>query len=182
MNHRNLLIILVIFFMNINFTGCFRIIHHNELRAISDANKFLFLICNRKYKDAYPLMHSNLREKVNFNRFRKDLERSFFEEYGDISQLIFSHYFPVLGKRAIQLFYTAYYGSGRKVILHLVLAGDAKKGYQILVLDFGNIMPYPPKTKHYGIEKLKITGKVIVKPDTIIITPEELREKIEIED
>ncbi|MCK4225860.1 hypothetical protein KAX29_03110 [candidate division WOR-3 bacterium] len=99
-----------------------------------------------------------------------------------IERITFDYYLPVSGQRAIQLYYKVYYNSGMGNILHLVLLGDGRKGYKVFIIDFGDVAKYPPNIKYYGVKKQKIEGEIVIKPDTIIITPEELREKIEIED
>lgn len=159
-----------------------QVVHHNQFKAISSANKLLTLLFNKRYKDAYLKLHLNTKERLPFEVFQEMSDQVFFKMSKGIERITFDYYLPVSGQRAIQLYYKVYYNSGMGNILHLVLLGDGRKGYKVFIIDFGDVAKYPPNIKYYGVKKQKIEGEIVIKPDTIIITPEELREKIEFED
>lgn len=164
------------------FTDNLQLIQHSQFKAIASANKVLSLLFNKKYKDAYILLHLDFHKEMDLKLFKKVGRMAFFEESEGIKQLTFDFYLPVPGQRAIQLFYKFDYNSGEESTLNIVLLGDAKKGYKIVFMDFTCEGPSSSDIKIYGLKKWEIEGEIVIKPDTIIITPEELREKIEFED
>ena len=176
---RTLLIGLVLFF---SLSSCLQLIHHSQYKAVSSANKVLSLLFNERYEEAYLKLHPNAQEKVPFEIFKKLMQQVFFEMSSGIERITFDYYLPVSGQRAIQLYYKVYYNSGMGNILHLVLLGDGRKGYKVFIIDFGDVAKYPPNIKYYGVKKQKIGGEIVIKPDTIIITPDELKEMIKFED
>ena len=70
---------------NLRFIGiffclqsCIQLIHHNQFKAISSANKLLTLLFNKRYKDAYLKLHLNTKERLPFEVFQEMSDQVFF--------------------------------------------------------------------------------------------------------
>lgn len=120
---------------------------------------------------AYILLHEKFHRSMSPNEFKKALGEAFFEENEGIEKLAFDYYLPIPGQKAIQLIYKVSYKSGERRNLHIVLLGDAEKGYKIAYMNLTSKEPELPDVKIYGMKKLRIKDEIIIKPDTIIIKP-----------
>ncbi len=157
-------------------------IHHNQYIAIYYANKTLSLLLKEKYEEAYSDLDPGLKERVPFEIFKALADSSLSRWEGGVKKIEFDYYLPVLGQRAIELFYQITYNNpGKELVLHLILVGDSKEGYEVYLIDFGNEVKARPNVKVINQQKQEIEGEVIIKPDTIIVNPEVLREFLELQ-
>jgi len=158
--------------------SCIMVTQHDYYKAISSANKTLWLLFNKEYEKAYNELHLEAKEKVPFEIFSEMMQMAFCDKMaGNLKKMKFDYYVPVTGEKAIQLYYKiAYNNPSMGNILHLVLLGDAVEGYRVYILDFGNVAKYPPNVKYFNQKKQKIKEDIVIETDTIIITPDSLRE------
>ncbi len=164
-------IILILISSIIVLSHCVRQLEHDTFKAVTITNKVLFGLFNKNYKEVFLQFHPDLLKEFTFEEFRDAMEKVYFEESGGIKEIVFDSYLPVLGQRAIQLYYIACFNSGDEVVIHFVLFGDAKEGYKMRIFDFGDQIKYPPNVKYMGAELKKIkTGlNIIINADTIIV-------------
>lgn len=149
-------------------SGCsVNMIEHDPDKAIDTANKFLFDLLREDYSSAYKQhVRDALKKELSFQQFESDLKLS-KKERGPIEKADFDGYKPVPGERAIQLYYKVQHKEAGSIVYHLVLEGDGKSGYKIIVGDIGNQMPYPPNSDLGGIEKLNDGIQVEITRDGI---------------
>ncbi|MEJ2183368.1 MAG: hypothetical protein P8Y66_07575 [Nitrospirota bacterium] len=146
---------LIVFFALVTYACSVSSIYHDEDKAIIVANSFLKALINEDYDKAYSTFLSDrLKENVKLERFKSDLKDS-QKIRGHLKKAVFDSYQPVPGQRAIQLYYNVTHDKIGAVPYHLVLEGDGKAGYTIIVLDIGNQMQYPPNIKFIGVKKIK---------------------------
>jgi len=160
--------------------GGVQIIAHNQYMAISETNKTLTLLFDKKFEEAYVRFHPEFQKQMKYELFEKVLYAVMFEESEGINKIAFDYYLPVPGQKAIQLFYKIDQNSGEKHELKVVLLGDVEEGYKIVFMDFiydKDESSYDIKI--FGVERMEIDGEIIIKPDTTIITPDSLRETLE---
>lgn len=141
---------------------------HDEQKAIDIANSFLLNVVREDYRAAYDAQISkSFKKSVPFDEFASGLKQS-REERGKLTKVSFDYFQPVPKENAIQLFYKAKY-EVEQVPVHLVLAGDGKEGYKIIVVAVGNTIKYPPNMAYVGIPKMgedisiQVTAKGIKK-------------------
>jgi len=157
-------------------------IHHNHYIAISSANKTICLLLKEEYEKAYLDAHPELQKNGPCELFKAAMDSSLFRFEGGVEKIEFDYFLPVLGQRAIELFYQITYNNpGKELVLHLVLVGDSKEGYEVCLIDFGNEVKARPNVKVINQQKQEIEGEVIIKPDTIIVNPDVLREFLELQ-
>jgi len=157
-------------------------IHHNQYIAISSANKTICLLLKEEYEKAYLDAHPELQKNGPCELFKAAMDSSLFRFEGGVKKIEFDYFLPVQGKRAIELFYqTSYNNPEKELVLHLALLGDRKEGYKVCLIDFGNAIKFRPNVKVINQQKQKIEGEIIIKPDTIIVNPEVLREFLELQ-
>ena len=162
--------------------GAVQVIAHSQYMAIAVANKTLTLLFDQNFEEAYLLFHLEFQKQMKYELFEQVLHAAMFEENEGIKEITFDYYLPVPGQKAIQLFYKTNYHSGKENKLHVVLLGDVDEGYKIVYMDFISGEKPSYNIKIFGSDKWEIDGSIIIKPDTIIITPDSLREKLEFEE
>ncbi len=162
--------------------GAVQIIAHNQYMAIAVANKTLTLLFDKNFEEAYLLFQLEFQKQMKYELFEEVLHAAMFEENEGIKEIAFDYYLPVPGQKAIQLFYKTNYNSEKENKLHVVLLGDVDEGYKIVYMDFISGEGPSYNIKIFGLEKWEIDGSIIIKPDTIIITPDSLRKKLEFEE
>jgi len=173
-----------IFFLALFFQiSCLTFIHHNQYMAISSANKMLSLLLKEEYEEAYLDAHPEFQKNGPCELFKAAMDSSLFRFEGGVEKIEFDYFLPVQGQRAIELLYQITYNNpGKELALHIALLGDSKEGYKVCLIDFGNVIRFRTNVKVINQQKQKIDGEIIIKPDTIIITPDSLRKKLEFEE
>ena len=144
--------------------GCnVNVIYHDEDKAIESANLFLKTVIRADYATAYAQISERAKQVMPFEKFEVFFKTN-QERVGAFAKVVFDSYQPVPGQRAIQLYYNVSHQKGGNILYHLVLDGDEKMGYKILIVDVGNHIPYPSNMKYLGGMPRTKKNKVIEVP------------------
>ena len=144
------------FFLFLLVNGCsVKAVYHDEDKAIDTANQFLRYLVRENYTAAYNnYISDSIKKNLSFDHFESALKKS-VEIRGQLIKAVFDSFQPVPGQRTIQLYYNVFHKGAGIILYHFVLEGDDKVGYEIILVDIGNQIQYPPNMKYLGVKKMK---------------------------
>jgi len=124
----------IFFLMVILLGACHKqMVPQNEDMAIGIANLFLKELAHGNYVEVYKtyMDDSIKQESRNSLEGLEDYYSELQERYGPMSKAVFDAFQGVPGENALQLFYNITHEKKGVIVYHLVLAGDADRGYKV---------------------------------------------------